>query len=337
MAKVYDNANDLITFARSSGGTSLRRVGYGENLVTNGDFATGDLTGWTTQSGASVFTVSSGQLTISRSAVDPGYVYQVISTSSGGVYAVTFDIIDDGPIDLRVGTSPAGLQIMSSGIYTSSGTYTHYFVATGATTHVSFVNTSYSVATTIDNISVREINPLSVSIQMDGRMTYADEDTDDTADGDGAEIDFVRWKVDATNFISSHLVTNGTKTGEIIFDQRETSSLFDLSREETDGSYTPGINVPFNIASRHGSTFIRGATDGVLTNLNTTPTALPDLSSTNLQIAYDFMGTIGTFRQFAGDIGDTGLVTATNPSTEPTLSLTFDGTDGSFYNLNWSE
>jgi hypothetical protein len=28
----------------------------------------------------------------------------------------------------------------------------------------------------IDNISVREINPLAVSIQMDGRVTYADED-----------------------------------------------------------------------------------------------------------------------------------------------------------------
>ena len=45
---------------------------------------------------------------------------------------------------------------------------------------------------------------------------------------------------------------------------------------------------------------------------NTTPVALPDLSGTNLQIAYDFMGTIGTFRQFAGDIGDDGLEEATS-------------------------
>jgi hypothetical protein len=78
--------------------------------------------------------------------------------------------------------------------------------------------------------------------------------------------------------------------------------------------------------------------DGVALTEDTTPVALPDLSGTDLQIAQDFMGTIGQFRQFAGDIGDTGLVTATNPSTEPTLSLTFDGTaGGSFYNLSWSE
>jgi hypothetical protein len=100
---------------------------------------------------------------------------------------------------------------------------------------------------------------------------------------------------------------------------------------------SPGVLVPFNISSRHGSTFINGAVDGAALTEDTTPTALPDLSSTNLEIAQDFMGTIGTFRQFAGDIGDAGLVTATNPSTEPTLSLTFDGTGGSFYNLNWSE
>ncbi len=94
---------------------------------------------------------------------------------------------------------------------------------------------------------------------------------------------------------------------------------------------------PFHIASRHGSALVNGAVDGTALPGDTTPTALPDMSGTDLQIAYDFMGTIGTFRQFAGDIGDTGLVTATNPSTEPTLSLTFDGTNGSFYNLNWSE
>ena len=45
MAKVHGTATDLITFARSSSGTALRRVGYGDELVTNGDFSDGSI-GW---------------------------------------------------------------------------------------------------------------------------------------------------------------------------------------------------------------------------------------------------------------------------------------------------
>jgi hypothetical protein len=130
------------------------------------------------------------------------------------------------------------------------------------------------------------------------------------------------------------LDTHDTATGGFVFTTDDGNTEY---VETSETALTPGTLVPFNISSRHGSTFVNGAVDGVALTANTTPTALPDLSNTDLAIAYDFMGTIGTFRQFAGDIGDTGLVTATNPSTEPTLSLTFDGTEGSFYNLSWSE
>jgi hypothetical protein len=165
---------------------------------------------------------------------------------------------------------------------------------------------------------------------MDGRMTYADDD----ATGWDAVVPW-QWYIDGNNQIFSAIRTHSTRTGEPFWHQENNNVVDEISGPT--GTYTPGINVPFNISSRHGSTFINGAVDGVALTEDTTPTALPDLSSTNLQIAYDYMGTIGTFRQFAGDIGDTGLVTATNPSTEPTLSLTFDGTGGSFYNLSWSE
>ena len=174
-------------------------------------------------------------------------------------------------------------------------------------------------------------NSDAVSIQMDGRMTYADEDQT-------TEMELLRWYADASNSIRLALYTGGNlpaSTGDLDFVHRAaavTKRVF-----SSGDTYSPGVNVPFNISSRHGSTFVNGAVDGVALTENTNPTALPDLASTNLQIAQDFMGTIGTFRQFAGDIGDTGLATATNPSTEPTLSLSFDGTGGSFYNLSWSE
>jgi hypothetical protein len=72
--------------------------------------------------------------------------------------------------------------------------------------------------------------------------------------------------------------------------------------------------------------------DGVALTADTTPTVLPDLSGTNLEIAQDFMGTIGTFRQFAGDIGDTGLEASSDPG--PSLSLTFDGSATSSFVIN---
>ena len=168
-------------------------------------------------------------------------------------------------------------------------------------------------------------------------MTYADNSSSE-------EVKFTQWPgtSNPVPYIRNFLSTLGTYTGAMTFRQYDgTTPTTEI--ETIPGSYTPGILVPYNWASRHGSTFVNGAVDGVALDGtgweygDTTPTALPDLSSTDLAIAYDFMGTIGTFRQFAGDIGDTGLVTATNPSTEPTLSLTFDGTGGSFYNLNWSE
>jgi hypothetical protein len=103
-------------------------------------------------------------------------------------------------------------------------------------------------------------------------------------------------------------------------------------------AYSPNINVPFNIASRHGSTFINGAVDGTALTANTTPTAMPNLSSSTLSLGFDFMGTIGQFRMWDEDLTDTGIATASAPSTEPSLQLTFDGSStSSFTVLDWSE
>jgi hypothetical protein len=50
------------------------------------------------------------------------------------------------------------------------------------------------------------------------------------------------------------------------------------------------------------------------------------------------MGTISEFRVWDKDITNAGLVEATNPSLEPSLSLTFEGVGtNSFVVNNWSE
>jgi hypothetical protein len=79
------------------------------------------------------------------------------------------------------------------------------------------------------------------------------------------------------------------------------------------------------------------AQDGTALTANTTPTSLPDLSATNLTLGFDYNGTIRTFRIWAQDIGDAGLVEATEPSLVPSLSLTFDGTENSFIVEDWVE
>ena len=156
-------------------------------------------------------------------------------------------------------------------------------------------------AVTIDNISVKEIEE-SVSIQMDGLMTYADT-------GSGVQVSFHNWKLSSNNFINARLNTQGSRTGQVMFYQRETISG-QLILGSSNVAYAPNTNVPFNIASRHGSTFVNGAVDGTALTANTTPPALPDLSTTNFSLAPTYMGTIGKLRVWADDLGDTGIAEA---------------------------
>ena len=150
------------------------------------------------------------------------------------------------------------------------------------------------------------------------------------------EVQPYYWLLSGSDYIYARINTSGTRTGQPSFLQRETTSGNDFVNGSA-AAYDPDTNVSFNIASRHGSTFLNGAHEGTLLTANTTPTILPDLSATDLELGYLFMGTIGQFRMWSDDLGDAGLVAATLPSTEPSLSLTFDGSENSFIVLDWSE
>ena len=52
-------AQDLITFTRSTTGTALAKISYGEELVTNGDFASDS--DWAKQVSAN-WTISGGEI-----------------------------------------------------------------------------------------------------------------------------------------------------------------------------------------------------------------------------------------------------------------------------------
>jgi hypothetical protein len=286
----------------------------GDNVITNGTFDTDSdwtkASNWSIGSGVATSDGGSGLLQQTTTVLDTSKVYlfefEITSYTSGGV-----------KIYSGAGGDPTD--------YVSAvGSYSYAFSPLGTTP--SLFSNAFNGS--VDNISVREINPLSVSIAMDGRMTYADE-------GSFVEVVPFRWRADASNRITTELSTFGSQGGQFLFAQ--TSGGTNDNVQSATDHYSPDVLVPFDIASRHGSTFINGAVEGVALTEDTTPTALPDLSATDFLLAYDFNGTIGTFRVWDKDLGDTGIVEATNPSLEPSLSLTFEGTGtNSFVVNNWS-
>ena len=143
---------------------------------------------------------------------------------------------------------------------------------------------------------------------------------------------FFRWLEDGNNYINNVYWTDY----RFIAAQKDGTTYDQVASDVN--LFSGDLLEPYNFASRHGSTFINGAVDGVALTEDTTPTLLTDLSDTDLELAFGYMGTIGTFRVWDKDLGDDGIVEATNPSLEPSLSLTFEGTGtNSFVVNNWSE
>ena len=301
----------------------------GSELVTNGTFDT-DISGWTDgSSGTGSISYQSGEaLLTSVDSSNRGIIRQQISADINKVYAFSAQITSTTANSnyVRVGQSVGSADRVS---FTSSGvgTYDGYFVGgVSGTVWIEIGGVFGTGTTTVDNISVREINPLSVSIAMDGRVTYADTNFYQY---------LVYWQESSNNNIQIILDHRSSLTGAIQTQQKESGTASTLV---TSNLLSEGINKPFDLAGRYTSTELNLAVDGVALTANTTPTALPDLSSIDLELGYTYMGTIGTFRVWDKDITDDGLVEATNPSLEPSLSLTFEGTGTNSFVVNdWSE
>ena len=286
----------------------------GSELVTNGTFDTDS--DWTK---GGVWAISGGVATQPAGA-SPDYLQQSDVLTIGKVYQYSIEVVSgNGSNFPQLYTEAGVVTSFTSGV----GTYTGIFVAAGNDVRIRALSPTIDVS--VDNISVKEIDPLSVSIQMDGRMTYADTGTD--------EVQFVYWR-NGSNWIIPRLRATGTYVGSVIFESNN-AGVVDSVIESVPGSYSPGILVPYNIASRYGSTFINGAVDGTALTEDTTPTALPDLSSADLELAYDYMGTIRTFRIWDADLTDEGIVYVSERSEEPTISLSFNSSESSFTVSDW--
>ena len=303
----------------------------GSELVSNGDFSNGT-TNWEKRFTVTDLSVVNGALRLTEDGSDDSSsarAFQTITTVVGKIYYLSVDYLGGtGSGALFVNTSFNFGGAIASKSSLAVGTHTIVFVATATTTYIILGGGNSAQYNDFDNISVREINPLSVSIAMDGRATFADTGTY------AGSFPYL-WDADNNNAVAALIRGDGANAGKIDVEQK-ISGVRDVVTAGRIGD--PDVLVPYKIAQRSGSTFLNGAVNGVEATANTTPTALVDLSATDLDLAETYMGTIGTFRVWDRDIADTGLVEATNPSLEPSLSLTFEGTGTNSFIVNdWSE
>jgi hypothetical protein len=306
---------------------------YGPELVTNGagDFTKPDGTNVYTEYAEwsngynSTFVVQSNKGRFSPSGGFPAADLTLSGFVAGKVYVISADAqasVSGKTIDITVNGTDS--TIVSD---TNLQSISHTFTSDGTTEVFRFTYDHNGGYVDIDNISVRELTRYPVSIQMNGRINYADE-------GQIFQCEFVNWTADADTAIRLFLNAAGAEVSEFRARQEVAGIVDDADSSAT--TITPGILVPFNIASRHGMTFINGAVDGVALTANTTPTNLPDLSATDLELAYAYMGTVERFRMWGLDLGDGGIELASAPSLEPSLSLTFDSSESSFVVDDWS-
>ena len=120
----------------------------GPNLIVNGDFASGDLTGWSTTGTANY---NSGRLHFGEgNTVGPHTAFQTIATQAGQSYTLEFDYRDgrsDANQQLQVTVDGASNLLTTTQIVTDIGgtswvRYRFTFTADSASTTITFTDTS---------------------------------------------------------------------------------------------------------------------------------------------------------------------------------------------------
>ena len=268
----------------------------GTELVTNGTFDS-DVSSWTASNATFTWSAGTGLYT------DTGtndYVAQALTgLTVNSVYWLTLGF-DIESVSIEAGDTTG------NGLLSSTMTLPNRQLAFVATNTTMTVKLHHHGATNkvFDNISVKEINPRALCVVMHGYMTYADE-------GGYDQLTFFRNDTNSgQDNCRMSLDTYSSDTGEV--QTKIINGGTQYNSPVTASEYTPGINVAFKIAGRFLDNAVQGAKDGATSTETTTVPGLPDLSSTQTQWFYNFMGHITDLRVWTQDITEAGLTGATS-------------------------
>ena len=296
----------------------------GDNIVSNGTFSS--TSNWVISSASADSGIAGGRAYI-KSAGNNATLSQTIPTVSGRIYELTFTLVSEDATQGLAYVRQGGDDIYAVNTL-DPGTHTTEFVANADNVSLKFMtygNTNN--AFTLDDVIVREIASLpAVTVTMKGRFSYADRD--------GLEAQPWRWSQGSDELLSMYLYSTGGETGEInVFHEARGNSI---NTNTSTTHYSPGVLVPFNIAVTGGSKEVAIAAEGINYGASTgTIKHLPNLEYANLQIGYDFSGTISSLRVWDTNLGVQGRMDATAPDLTPSLQLNFDGSNTSYSDDGW--
>jgi hypothetical protein len=158
MAKQYGNFTDFLSITRASYGTALRKVKFGPNLVTNGQFRR-SVDGWTCADG----TIASvgGQMEITYTATTQ-WTYASIPTKAGKVYRYTAYARSDNAVNWRIQAEDSVFggtllgQTTEVALTPDLVMMTVNFVALSDTTVIEVFTRLTSGTAYVDNVTVEE-------------------------------------------------------------------------------------------------------------------------------------------------------------------------------------
>jgi hypothetical protein len=234
--------------------------------------------------------------------VTPGKMYKVeidltVTPTGSGTLKAQFWGGGGGDTD-PVGSSGTGEGYKST---PNAGIYTWYIIPTINRSRVGLISAG-GWDGTINSFSVKEVEPYAISSHMKGTLNYND------FGANSAATFWIRQQY-STTYMHLKLSTQTGRQGQVSGSWRTGGTL--PGSTGPDSSYYPGINVPYNISIRHTAAYTQLAVDGTSmaagNNTSTNPhVGMPALSGIDLQIAYNYMGTIDTFTMWGEDIGATG-------------------------------
>ena len=158
--KQHSNYESLITFTRASAGHALRPVSYGDELVTNGDFATDS--DWTKGAG---WTISGGKL-VGTSVAAFTVAADSISLEVGKIYQIVFDVSAVTAGSVRCGFL-GGTTLLATDNLTSAQTVTVNVVPNSGNNQIFIGSAGAGFTGSVESISVKEVT----FDQTDGTLT----------------------------------------------------------------------------------------------------------------------------------------------------------------------